>query len=128
MSRPPRRALATSAVTAGVAAAYFAAARLGLSMAFAAEQVTVIWPPTGIAIAALGSPGAWTRIWDVMALLGLAGLVASSASATIGVASLCLSGLHPWSAFGGLWWLWWLGDLMGVVLTAPLLLTASVRC
>lgn len=63
-----------------------------------------------------------------MALLGLAGLVASSASATIGVASLCLSGLHPWSAFGGLWWLWWLGDLMGVVLTAPLLLTASVRC
>jgi len=177
MSRTPRRALATSAVTAGVAAAYFAAARLGLSMAFAAEQVTVIWPPTGIAIAALvifgrraaagvwagalaanatiGEPvgtamgiasgntigallGLWLlgrarfsrtldRIWDVMALLGLAGLVASSASATIGVTSLCLSGLHPWSAFGGLWWLWWLGDLMGVVLTAPLLLTASTR-
>lgn len=36
-----------------LAAVYFATARLGLAMAFAAEQVTVIWPPTGIALAAV---------------------------------------------------------------------------
>jgi signal transduction histidine kinase/integral membrane sensor domain MASE1 len=177
MTRPPRRALATTAVIAGVAVAYFAAARLGLSLAFVAEQVTVVWPPTGIAVAALvvfrrraaagvfagalaanatiGEPlsaaagiatgntlGALLgffllhragfsrrleRIWDVMALLGLAGAGASLVSATLGVATLCATGLHPWSRYGSLWWLWWLGDLMGVVLAAPLLLTSSVR-
>ena len=36
-----------------VAAAYFALARLGLSLAFATTQVTAIWPPTGLALAAL---------------------------------------------------------------------------
>ena len=50
---------------AAVGIAYFAAARLGLSLAFAAEQVTVVWPPTGIALAALllfgraAAPGIW---------------------------------------------------------------------
>jgi signal transduction histidine kinase/integral membrane sensor domain MASE1 len=177
MSPPPRRALATTLVIAGVALAYFAAARLGLSLAFVAEQVSVVWPPTGIAITALvvfrrraaagvfagalaanatiGEPfptaagiatgntlGALLgffllrkagfsrhleRIWDVFALLGLAGVVASAASATLGVGTLCVTGVHPWSAFRSLWWVWWLGDLMGVVLVAPVLLTLSVR-
>ena len=36
-----------------LAAVYFGAARVGLSMAFVAEQVTAVWPPTGIALAAL---------------------------------------------------------------------------
>ena len=35
----------------GTAFVYFAAAKLGLSMAFVAEQVTPVWPPTGIALA-----------------------------------------------------------------------------
>jgi signal transduction histidine kinase/CheY-like chemotaxis protein/integral membrane sensor domain MASE1 len=162
---------------AAVAIAYFAAARLGLAVAFLAEQVTLVWPPSGIAVAALvvfgrraavgvfagafaanatiGEPlltasgiaignttaalaGLWLlrqarfsryleRIWDVLALLGLAGATASVASATIGVTSLCLTGLHPWSAFGALWWIWWLGDTMGVVLAAPVLLATGRR-
>src|SRR6516164_4136544 len=36
-----------------LAAVYFGAAKLGLTMAFVAEQVTAVWPPTGIALAAL---------------------------------------------------------------------------
>src|SRR5262245_57015477 len=36
-----------------LAAAYFAAAKLGLAFAFVAPQVTPVWPPTGIALAAL---------------------------------------------------------------------------
>src|SRR5262245_37259390 len=36
-----------------LAAVYFAAAKVGLRLAYAAEQVTVVWPPTGIALAAL---------------------------------------------------------------------------
>jgi hypothetical protein len=37
---------------AALAAVYFAAAKLGLSLAFAAEQVSPVWPPTGLALAA----------------------------------------------------------------------------
>src|SRR5437868_9108427 len=38
---------------AGIAALYVAAAKLGFTLAFAAEQVSVVWPPTGLAIAAI---------------------------------------------------------------------------
>src|SRR5262245_48630258 len=36
-----------------VAALYFLGAKAGLSLAFVAEQVSVVWPPTGIGLAAL---------------------------------------------------------------------------
>jgi integral membrane sensor domain MASE1/anti-sigma regulatory factor (Ser/Thr protein kinase) len=36
-----------------LALAYFASAKLGLALAFSNENVTAIWPPTGIALAAL---------------------------------------------------------------------------
>ena len=49
-----------------LAAAYFGAARVGLSMAFVAEQVTAVWPPTGIALAALLFFG--YRAWPGIAL------------------------------------------------------------
>jgi integral membrane sensor domain MASE1 len=35
-----------------LAVLYFGFARLGLSLAFVAPQVSVVWPPTGIALAA----------------------------------------------------------------------------
>ena len=49
-----------------VAAAYFGAAKVGLSLAFVAEQVTAVWPPTGIALAALLLFG--SRAWPGIAL------------------------------------------------------------
>jgi len=36
-----------------LAGAYFAAAKLGLALAFSNDNVTAVWPPTGIALAAL---------------------------------------------------------------------------
>ncbi|HTK03836.1 MAG TPA: MASE1 domain-containing protein [Alphaproteobacteria bacterium] len=36
-----------------LAGVYFVAAKFGLSLAFGVKQVTLVWPPTGIAIAAL---------------------------------------------------------------------------
>ncbi len=51
---------------AGIALAYVAAARLGLSLAFVTRQVTAVWPPTGIALAALLLLG--TRAWPGVAL------------------------------------------------------------
>ena len=38
---------------AGLAGAYYGAAKLGLSLTFETESVTAVWPPTGIALAAL---------------------------------------------------------------------------
>ena len=35
------------------ATVYVAAAKLGFTMAFTAEQVTLVWPPTGLALAAM---------------------------------------------------------------------------
>src|SRR5262245_61469524 len=55
-----------AAALVGLAAVYYAAANLGLSMAFVAEQVTVVWPPTGIAIAALLGLG--LRFWPAVAV------------------------------------------------------------
>jgi PAS domain S-box-containing protein len=50
----------------GLAAIYFCSAKLGLKMAFVAEQVTAVWPPTGISLAALFLFG--TRFWPGVAL------------------------------------------------------------
>ncbi|HXI62608.1 MAG TPA: MASE1 domain-containing protein, partial [Pyrinomonadaceae bacterium] len=41
------------AIVAGVAIAYFLGAKLGLSLAYLNVSVTPVWPPTGLAIAAL---------------------------------------------------------------------------
>jgi serine phosphatase RsbU (regulator of sigma subunit)/integral membrane sensor domain MASE1/anti-sigma regulatory factor (Ser/Thr protein kinase) len=50
----------------GVAAAYYGSAKLGLSLAFESGSVTAIWPPTGIALAALLLWG--LRVWPGVAL------------------------------------------------------------
>src|SRR5262249_33976067 len=149
------------------------------SLAFVAPQVTVVWPPTGIALTAillLGtrvSAGIWlgaflanamaaepvlTAIgiatgntlqavagpWplrqaavlpslgprrDVLALMGFGVLAATTISATVGTASLCIGGVQPCGAPAArIWFVWWLGDAMGALVVAPLLLTwASLR-
>jgi PAS domain S-box-containing protein len=157
-----------------VAAVYVGAAKLGLTMALVAEQVTVVWPPTGIALAALllfeyriwpaialgaflanataNAPlhtaagialgntlealvGAWMlrrlvkfdraleRVKDVLGLVGVAAALSTIVSASIGVASLCLGGVKPWTVYPALWSVWWLGDALGDLVVAPLLLT-----
>jgi integral membrane sensor domain MASE1 len=51
---------------AAVAAVYYGAAKLGLSLAFTTPSVTAVWPPTGIALAAVLLLG--YRIWPGIAL------------------------------------------------------------
>jgi signal transduction histidine kinase len=55
---------------AGVAAVYFVAARLSLSLALVHGQVTPIWPPTGIAVVAFLTLG--RRTWPAIAIAALA--------------------------------------------------------
>lgn len=46
-------------------------------------------------------------------------------SATCGALSLSLADRTPWEAFGRPWLTWWLGDFMGVLLAAPLLISVT---
>ena len=48
-----------------IAAAYYGSAKVGLDLAFATGSVTAIWPPTGIALAALCFGAA---VWPGVAL------------------------------------------------------------
>ncbi|MDE2293797.1 MAG: MASE1 domain-containing protein, partial [Elusimicrobia bacterium] len=54
------------ALQAGLAAAYFAAGKLALLLAVVHVSVTAVWPPTGIALAAVLVYG--TRVWPALLL------------------------------------------------------------
>jgi PAS domain S-box-containing protein len=84
--------------------AYVAAANAGFRMAFAAEQITMVWPPTGIAIACLlaGGLGWWPAVWAgaLVANLGTsapawtAGIIASGNTLEAVAAVWCLRRLR----------------------------------
>lgn len=59
---------------------------------------------------------------DVGTLLLYGAMLSSMINATISVTGLVLSGLAAWSMYRFIWVLWWLGDVMGVLLVTPLLL------
>ncbi|HEX3330733.1 MAG TPA: MASE1 domain-containing protein [Gaiellales bacterium] len=71
------------------------------------------------------APG-FRRVRDVCLFVAVAG-VTPLVSATNGVANLAAHGLVSWSAYGSVWSIWWVGDAMGILLFAPLLLTWPAR-
>ena len=152
---------------------YVVAARLGLVIDSVASFATLIWAPTGIALAALIAGGTrmwpavfagalvinlWTgapvlaafgiafgntleavvgaaavrriagfrssldRVQDVMGLILVAAILSTTISATIGVGCLELAGAIAPSEVVVARRAWWLGDLVGALVVAPLLL------
>jgi len=55
----------------------------------------------------------------------LAGVLSTMVSATIGVTTLVLGGQAPVSNYGAIWVTWWLGDMGGCLVVAPLLILWS---
>lgn len=157
-----------------LALAYFAAGWLGLKIPFTGGHITLVWLPTGIAVAALlrwGKmvwPGIFIGAFLVNLSIGssvvlaagiaigntlgplltaewlkragfnlsfnrqrdvglfiLAACLGMALSATGGVANLYLAGLLTSSTAGPAWLTWWMGDVVGVLLAAPLLITFS---
>src|SRR5262249_10873889 len=70
-----------------------------------------------------GFGAALERLRDVLGLVFLAAGASTAVAATVGTTSLCLGGVHQWAALGPLWRTWWLGDAMGNLVMAPVLLT-----
>ncbi len=59
------------------------------------------------------------RLHDVASLFLLAACLSTIVSATLGVATLCLTGTVAWSSFTSVWSTWWIGDAIGDLVTAP---------
>src|SRR6267143_1071385 len=123
-------------VTLGVGVVYFLAGKLGLAYAIVHANATPVWPPTGIALAAVlllgrgvwpaisGGAAAFERAQDIFKFVALAGLVSTTVSATIGVTTLALTGNARWVDFAPICVTWWLGDAAGDVVVVPFLLLA----
>lgn len=67
------------------------------------------------------------RVRDVINLALLGGLLCTIISASVGVMILWESGLLAGRSIGAAWGKWWLGDAMGALVIAPLLLTWGTR-
>jgi signal transduction histidine kinase len=158
----------------GLLVAYVLSARLGLMISPVSGFATLVWPPTGIALAALLMRGArlwpavmvgaavanawsgaplWTaigigigntleavvavwlltrvarihrgldRLMDVLALIVLGAGLSTTVSASIGVAVLRAAGIVEPGQLLETWRAWWVGDVLGDLVVAPLLLT-----
>ena len=65
------------------------------------------------------------RVRDVLALVALAAAVSTAIAATIGVGSLVATDEVAGGDFASVWRVWWLGDMGGDLLVAPVLLIAA---
>lgn len=168
----PRVAVTWLAVGAG----YYLGARLGLGLSLVDRNVTPLWPPTGIALAAFVLLG--RRCWpavavaafavnlpissgflaaavtavgntaapllaavllerrgfrrqldrgrDAVDLVFLAALASMLVSATVGTATLALSGGITRAEVLPAWAVWWTGDAMGVLVVAPFVFSLAL--
>jgi PAS domain S-box-containing protein len=161
------------ALATAVGITYVITGKVGLDFAFLHASATPVWPPAGIALAAMllwgsglwpvvfagaflinvstagsvatsvgiaagntlealvgallvrryaGGANALDRPRDIFLFVVLAGFTSTIISATVGVTSLALAGFALWEAYGSIWLTWWLGDLVGDLIVAPLIL------
>ncbi|MEA3198472.1 MAG: hypothetical protein QOF32_2524, partial [Gammaproteobacteria bacterium] len=169
---PSNPRLSRTILVAGIlVAVYFVAGKFSLKLASLHASASPVWPPAGIALAALllfgfrlwpaifigaflvnlttagnvftslaiatGNTleaviGAWMiqrfaggmrvfeRAYDVFKF-ALAAVLSTLVSPTIGFTGLAAAGFADWANYPAIWLTWWLGDLGGVVMFAPLL-------
>ncbi len=156
-----------------VAAGYFVSGYLGLQVPYVGSQVTLIWPPTGIAVAALLHwghriiPGIWLGAFlvnlttgasweaslgisigntlgpfvaclllhragfncrmdkhrDVIVFVLAGAILPMTITATLGSSTLIIANLLPSAQWKTAWLGWWWGDLLGVLLFTPPLIS-----
>jgi integral membrane sensor domain MASE1 len=93
------------AASAGLALCYFVAAKLGLKLAFLNASATAVWPPTGIALAAvlLLGPRIWPGVFvgAFLANMTTAGTVVTSLGIAIGNTLEAVVGAYLVNRFAG---------------------------
>ena len=62
------------------------------------------------------------RVRDVLSLVVFGAVLSTTVSATVGVTSLLIGGATSWAHVSSLWRTWWLGDMGGDLIVAPVLL------
>src|SRR5436309_8059395 len=65
---------------------------------------------------------AFERAPDIFKFVLLAAMVSTVVSASVGVTSVCLGREARWEQYAAIWSTWWVGDMMGDLIVAPLLL------
>jgi diguanylate cyclase (GGDEF)-like protein len=68
---------------------------------------------------------AFDRTQDILKFALLAGGVSACIGAIFGVTGLALGGFAAWSQYRAMWWTWWQGDAIGVIVVTPLLVLWS---
>jgi PAS domain S-box-containing protein len=173
-SRRPARQIGQALL---LAAAYFAAAKLALLIAIPPGYATPVWPPSGIALAAMLLVGGrvWPGVWlgatlvnltvetslaaalmigtgntleavagaalirrfcgdfrcfergeEVLGFVAAAGL-SGTIAATVAMISLATGHELTSSQLLSNWWTWWQGDVSGMIIVTPLILSWSTR-
>jgi signal transduction histidine kinase len=74
-----------------------------------------------------GGYPSFSRVRDVLVLIGLAAVATTGISATVGVASLRIGGVVSGANALETWRAWWVGDAMGDLVVVPLLLGMAAR-
>lgn len=154
---------------------YYFAARLGQSLSYSNNNISLFWPATGISLSALiilgldfwpgialgafastvttqpsalvalgmtvgitleavggayvltllGIKASFERVRDVIMFVVFAAILSTMISATIGTLSLVIGGAATWDNFTLIWKNWWVGDFLGDMIVAPVLLVWS---
>ncbi len=171
------RRFSTLPVVGILTVVYFIAGKLGLKLAFLHASASPVWPPAGIALAAMlvlgyriwpaifigaflvnattagdvttsvciatgntleAVTGAWLanrfaggirafdRAQDVFKF-ALAAVLACVISPMFGATSLAIAGFANWVNYSAIWTTWWLGDLSGALILAPVLILWGVN-
>lgn len=64
---------------------------------------------------------------DIILSLLLGGVLACAVSASVGVSALYFFGVINSSVYMNLWWNWWVGDTLGVLILMPIVLSVLYR-
>jgi integral membrane sensor domain MASE1 len=65
------------------------------------------------------------RVRDVLGLIVFGVALTTMVTATIGTTGMMLGGIEDWVSFGKDWRLWWVGDALGALVVAPLILVLA---
>lgn len=117
-----------------VALFYYLAARLGYFFAFENSTALPAWPPSGIAFALIISVGAFHMAGDHNRVAGskhyrflFVTLLMCSIGAGLGTWALSLYGIITETDFIKTGFSWWVGNVVGVLLFTPLILSCSQK-